>query len=81
MRVISTSCDPSFCDEVVPYHYLFGWAHMYWAGLYTPVMDDKLLHRLPVLVEIAGVRVSDIPTQHACRMTSCASCVLAEIIG
>lgn len=65
MRVISTSRDPSFCDEVVPYHYLLGWAHMYWVGLYVPVMDDSLLHHLPTLAQIAGARASHVPSWRA----------------
>lgn len=65
MRVISTFCDPSFCDEVVPYHYLLGWAHMYWAGLYVPTMDDSLLHHLPTLAQIAGARASRVPSWRA----------------
>jgi hypothetical protein len=65
MRVISTSRDPSFCDEVIPYHYLFGWVHMYWAGLYSPIVGDTLLSVLPTLIEIAGARAIRIPERQA----------------
>lgn len=61
MRVVSTSCDPSFCIEVVPYHYLLGSAHMYWAGLYTPAMGSDMLHRLPLLAQIAGAKAVSVP--------------------
>lgn len=55
MRILSTSLDPSYCNEVIPFHYLCRWAHMYWSGLYAPLMDERLLRVLPVLAEIAGV--------------------------
>jgi hypothetical protein len=27
LRILSTSSDPSYCDEVIPFHFLGGWAH------------------------------------------------------
>lgn len=79
--MISTSCDPSFCDEVVPYHYLLGWANMYWAGLYTPVFDDALLHRLPMLAQIAGARANRIPVWRARRYFRQGECFLRLCYG
>ncbi|KAF3330070.1 Plant mobile domain-containing protein [Carex littledalei] len=56
MRILSTSKDPSHCDEVVPFHFLMGWAHIYWPGLYTPSMSERMRADLPLLAGIAGVR-------------------------
>lgn len=56
MRVLSTSRDPSFCDEVVPFHYIHGWAHLYWTGLYSPVMSLKMRKKLHLLADIARAK-------------------------
>lgn len=56
MLVLSTSRDPSFCDEVIPFYYIHGWAHLYWVGFYSSVMSQKMREELPLLVDIAGAK-------------------------
>ena len=61
LRILSTSSDPSYCDEVIPFHFLGGWAHLYWPGLYAPAMDHHMRRHLPLLAEIAGAVSSPLP--------------------
>lgn len=65
MRVVSTSFDPSFCDEVFPFHFLFEWTNSHWPSLYSPTIDHRILYDLPTLAKIAGVAPCFIPEELA----------------
>jgi hypothetical protein len=71
LRILSTSSDPSYCDEVIPFHFLGGWAHSYWPGLYAPVMDHHMRRHLPLLAEIAGAVSSPLPAWLARQYFRC----------
>ena len=57
MRVLVSSRDPSSCRAVVPFHFLGGWLHVYWSGLYLPSMSQQLRDVLPLLAGIANATV------------------------
>jgi hypothetical protein len=65
MRLVSTFFDPSFCDDVFPFHFLFGWANSHWPSLYSPTIDHRILYDLPTLAKIAGATPCFIPEKLA----------------
>jgi len=58
LRLLASSRDPSSCLEVIPFHFIGGWLHMYWAGLYQTALSPSLVGGLPHMAEIAGATLS-----------------------
>jgi hypothetical protein len=42
LRGLTSSRDPSRCRELVPWHFISGWLHMYWSGLYHPSLSSEI---------------------------------------
>jgi Plant mobile domain len=56
LRGLTSSHSPSLCRELVPWHFISGWLHMHWSGLYTPHLDSDLRGDLPILADLAGIQ-------------------------
>jgi Plant mobile domain len=54
LRGLTSSRDPSRCRELVPWHFISGWLHMYWSGVYHPSLSSDLRTSLPILGDLAG---------------------------
>jgi Plant mobile domain len=55
LRGLVTSRDPSGCREMIPHHFICGWLHMHFAGLYQPAaLSESMMSELPLLASIAG---------------------------
>jgi Plant mobile domain len=55
LRGMVSSQDPSRCREWVPYHFICGWLHMHFSGLYQPsIFSETMRSRLPLLADMAG---------------------------
>jgi len=55
LRGLVSSRDPSSCRELIPYHFIAGWIHMHFLGLYRPAaLPESMRLTLPLLAEIAG---------------------------
>jgi hypothetical protein len=54
LRGLTSSRDPSRCRELVPWHFISGWLHMYWSGVYHPSISSDLRASLPILGDLAG---------------------------
>jgi hypothetical protein len=42
LRGLTSSCSPSQCQELIPWHLISGWLHMHWSGSYDPDMAVTL---------------------------------------
>jgi Plant mobile domain len=55
LRGLVTSRDPSRCREWIPQHFICGWLHMHFTGLYpSAALSEPMIADLPLLAHIAG---------------------------
>jgi hypothetical protein len=65
LRGLTSSRDPSRCRELVPWHFISGWLHMYWSGLYHPSLSSDLRAHLPILGDLAGTEPASLTPEDA----------------
>jgi hypothetical protein len=55
LRGLASSHDPPGCGELIPYHFICGWLHMHFMGLYQgAALSEPMRRELPLLADIAG---------------------------
>jgi hypothetical protein len=54
LQGLTSSRDPSHCRELVPWHFVSGWLHMHWFGVYHLSLSSYLRASLPILSDLAG---------------------------
>jgi Plant mobile domain len=65
LRGLTSSRDPSRCRELVPWHFISGWLHMYWSSLYHPSLSSDLRAHLPILGDLAGTEPASLTPEDA----------------
>jgi hypothetical protein len=65
LRGLTSSRDPSRCRELVPWHFISGWRHMYWSGVYHPSLSSDLRASLPILGDLAGTEPTSLTPEDA----------------
>jgi hypothetical protein len=65
LRGLTSSCDPSRCRELVPWHCISGWLHIHWSGMYHPSLSSDLRASLHILSDLAGIELASLTPKDA----------------
>jgi hypothetical protein len=63
LRDLTSSHDPSRCRELVSWHFISGWLHMHWSGVYHPSLSSNLRANLPILGDLASTEPASLTSE------------------
>jgi hypothetical protein len=62
---LTSSRNPSHCRELVPWHFISGWLHIHWSGVYHPSLSSDLRVSSPILSDLAGTESASLTPEDA----------------